>query len=116
MIIAVDFDNTLTAPSKYPITGALNYTLIEKLKQVQAAGHTVILWTCREGEDLAEAIALCACAGLSFDAVNENYPPNPHYPNCRKIYADLYLDDRAINVNHMPTALYALDYVCKLKG
>ena len=61
----------------------------------------MILWTCREGEDLERAIAWCDSLGLSFDAVNDNLPDiiEKYGCNSRKISCDFYIDDRAVSGN-----------------
>ena len=43
----------------------------------------------------------CAERGLVFDAVNENLPSiiRKFGGDCRKIYADAYLDDKAMTVD-----------------
>ena len=94
--IAVDFDGTL-CKAEWPEIGAPNTRLIEWLKERQAAGDKVILWTCRCGEMLEKALVWCSVWGLTFDAVNENLAENVEkYGNdCRKVFADIYLDDKA---------------------
>lgn len=72
-IIAVDFDGTL-CENKWPEIGAANDELIEYLKKRQASGDKIILWTCRVGELLQQAVRFCYNRGLIFDAVNENLP------------------------------------------
>lgn len=65
-------------------------------------GAGLILWTCREGELLSNAIKACAEWGLRFDAVNDSLPEWKEYfgSNCRKIGADEYWDDKAIPVKN----------------
>jgi hypothetical protein len=67
--------------------------LIEWLKEQRSNGTKLILWSCRENEDLAVAVQWCEKYGLKFDAINENIY------SCslktRKVVADLYIDDRA---------------------
>lgn len=92
-VIAVDFDGTLTFESKYPVTGELNMKAIDVVKELKKE-NILILWTCRENEELQEAIDLCKNVGLCFDYVNENIEGR----NSRKVWADIYLDDKAINV------------------
>lgn len=91
MIIAVDYDGTLES------NGKLNDVLIRKLKEQQRRGACVILWTCRDGTRLAEAIKRLRCAGFAPNLVNQNHPTAirmlGHDP--RKIYADLYIDDKS---------------------
>lgn len=97
MIYAVDFDGTL-CEDKYPEIGDPRLDIIENLKEKRDHGEKLILWTCRVDERLAEAVKWCAGYGLFFDAVNENIPENvSEYGNdCRKVYADYYIDDRAL--------------------
>lgn len=96
MIIAVDFDGTLCV-HKFPEIGQGYQGIIEKLIRIKNRGNQLILWTCREGAPLAEAIAWCEERGLKFDAINENVEElkNKDFAH-RKIYADVYLDDRNI--------------------
>ena len=93
MIIAVDFDGTLKASD-----GTLNLPLIEYLKQQQYGGASVILWTCREGKRLMDAVRVCGAAGLCFNAINNNTPEGIRRMghDSRKIFADLYIDDKSI--------------------
>lgn len=92
MIIAVDFDNTLQIGNK------ANIVLINKLKISQQKGNVIILWTCREGKRLQEAVTFLNNNGF-----------RPNYINCnsvegikimghdsRKVYADLYIDDKSM--------------------
>lgn len=93
---AVDFDGTLCC-NAWPDIGEPNLELIEQLKLARQSGVAVILWTCREGESQARAVLWCAGYGLFFDAVNRNVPERvASYGNdCRKVSADVYIDDRA---------------------
>ena len=95
-IYAVDFDKTLNMAGSYPDLGEPNTELIEILKEKQAAGDKIILWTCREGELLNQAVEYCKKHGLEFDAVNDNLPENIEFfgNNCRKVWAHHYIDDR----------------------
>lgn len=97
MIIAVDFDGTLAdtdATKIYsPNTKLINY-LIDSRKN----GSFVILWTCREGSRLDQAVEWCKNQGLEFDAVNDNLPGLKLFGmNPRKVAADVYIDDKAVN-------------------
>lgn len=66
--IAIDFDGCLCVDA-YPDIGAPNLAVIAKAKERQAAGAGLILWTCREGKLLEDAVAACAEWGLRFDAI-----------------------------------------------
>lgn len=94
-IIAVDFDGTL-CENKWPEIGAPNKELIAYLKERQTSGDKLVLWTCRVGEILKNAIDWSAEHGLIFDAVNENLPESVSFfgTDTRKIFANEYIDDR----------------------
>ena len=94
-MIAVDFDGTICRDC-YPNIGEANESLIRYLKEVQHQGDRLILWTCRKGEKLEEAVRFCEKRGLVFDAVNENLPETIQAfgGDSRKIFADIYIDDR----------------------
>lgn len=93
-VIAVDFDGTLFE-RKWPLIGAPNLELIRHLKNEQNDGSRIILWTCRTGEMLEQAVKACKQFGLIFDAVNDNIPEiKAIYGNdSRKITACEYIDD-----------------------
>ena len=95
-IIAVDFDGTL-CENAWPDIGEANLDLIVYLRWQQNRGTKVILWTCRTGDKLDDAVRWCANRELYFDAVNENIPEAVEYfgDECRKIFAHVYIDDRA---------------------
>lgn len=96
-VIAVDFDGTLERGGDYPVPGTPNYELICILRELRGEGVKLILYTCRENRDLGIALQWCYEHGLIFDAVNENLPERVelHGNDCRKIGADMYIDDKA---------------------
>lgn len=109
-IIAVDFDGTL-CENKWPEIGGPNFHLIWFLmEQQQKYGAKLILWTCRVGDRLAEAVQWCKDHGLEFDAVNTNLPEVLEWmgTDSRKIYADVYIDDR--NDTELPFVPYNPKY------
>lgn len=100
MVIAVDFDGTLVE-DLFPYIGRKNNTLFKWLMRRQNAGDTLILWTCRQGERLQEAVKYCEENQLFFDCINKNADKyiKKYGNDCRKIFADVYIDDKAINVS-----------------
>lgn len=94
MIIAVDFDGTIVQ-HKYPDIGKEIPYAIKTLKLLQEKGHKLILWTYRSGKELEEAIKFCTIRGLTFHAINNDFEGEV-FDNTysRKIYADIYIDDR----------------------
>lgn len=95
-VYAVDFDKTLNLAEKYPQLGEPNKELFRFLIRKRQQGDKVILWTCREDDLLKSAIKYCKNHGLEFDAINDNLPENIERwnNNCRKVFADYYIDDR----------------------
>lgn len=96
-IYAVDFDGTLCV-NKYPEMEAPNKYLIEYLKKEKDRGCKLILWTCRNGKRLQEAVDWCKAQGLEFDTINENLPEVLAQwggVDNRKVFANVYIDDRA---------------------
>jgi hydroxymethylpyrimidine pyrophosphatase-like HAD family hydrolase len=96
MIIAVDFDGTIVE-HKFPKIGKEIPDSIITLKYLQEKGHKLILWTYRSGKELEEAVKYCKKKGLTFYAVNNDFE-GEEFDNSysRKIYADIYIDDRNI--------------------
>ena len=103
-IFSVDFDGTLIIGNKWPdFDGEINRPLINYLKREQEDhGSKIILNTNRTGKQLEDAIVLVNSYGLHFDAVNENLPEiiEAFGSDSRKIYADKYIDDKAVNPHH----------------
>ena len=98
-VIAVDFDGTLCEDA-YPGIGEPREDVITYLKGRKMKGDKLILWTCRVDDKLDEAVDWCIDQGLIFDAVNDNLPElvAKYGGNPRKVFADIYLDDRSFKV------------------
>ena len=108
MTIAVDFDGTIVE-HRYPEIGKEKTFAIQTLRQLQREGHRIILFTSREGEELAQAVAFCHERGLDFYAVNANEPEEALFRNrTAKVIADVYIDDR--NLGGLPdwSAIYKM--------
>lgn len=105
MTIAVDFDGTIVE-HRYPAIGKERPFAVATLRQLQTElpDLHLILWTVREGQLLQDAVDWCASRGLQFFAVNSNYPDEEPSPtsseSCRKVTADIYIDDR--NLGALP--------------
>lgn len=102
-IIAVDFDGTLVE-NKWPEIGAVNVEVLNYCKSEQAKGARIILWTNRTDEPLANAVKWCEENGLRLDAVNDNLKEMVDFfgSNTRKIFADEFIDDRAVQGFSLP--------------
>jgi len=94
MKIAVDFDGTIVE-DRYPEIGRPQMFALETLKELQKK-HQLILWTCREGRLLEEAVNFCEKNGIRLYAVNRNFPEEKYEEKgfMRKLDADMFIDDR----------------------
>ena len=101
-IVAVDFDGTL-CEDKYPDIGAAKPLVIQYIQSLQESGCKVILWTCRNGEVLEQALEWCKQHNIQFDAVNENLPEIQEKwgGDTRKVYCDAYIDDKNMFVSQV---------------
>lgn len=95
--IAIDFDGCLFHTEQMQIISP-NWEVINRAKAEKEAGAGLILWTCREGKLLDEAVDACSKCRLVFDAINESlqdwiaaFGTTP-----RKVGASEYWDDKAI--------------------
>ena len=96
LVIAIDFDGTIVEDA-YPKIGKARIFAFETMKRLQKDGHRLILWTYRSGSKLDDAVQFCKDNGITFYAVNQSFPEEKFdYSKSRKIYADLFIDDRNI--------------------
>ena len=116
LILCVDFDGTIVQDAfpniGEPRQGRFHRTFLEDLIYLQKKGHKIILWTCREGEYLEQAVAFCKERGLEFDAVNDDLEEvKQKYTDkleiwrasgrARKVFANYYIDDRAVGLGDL---------------
>lgn len=96
---AVDFDGTL-CHNLYPKIGYPIHEVIDYVKGLKDEGNTLILWTCRTGKELEEAIEWTKEQGLEFDEINANTQENidKYSEDSRKVVADYYIDDKALSI------------------
>jgi len=99
MIIAIDFDGTI-AEMKWPGIGEAVPGALDTIRELYTAGHTLILWTCREGKHLMAARLWLNAnkIGDCFTAFNENDPEavSRHNSDPRKIGFNYVVDDKAV--------------------
>lgn len=93
IIIAVDIDDTIL-PYRTSTQKECD-NIINLVKECQAVGAYVIIYTCRNSDGIKEALEYCKSKDLHIDAVNENPKGvNLPYGHTAKPYANIFLDDR----------------------
>ena len=93
MVIAIDFDGTVV-DHEFPRIGALKPGAREALQAFRKAGHKIIIWTCRHGAHEKEVRVFLTENDIPFDTINN--PIMGADLGTRKVYADLYIDDKGI--------------------
>ena len=90
-VLALDIDGTALKRVDPPAFGAPNPGIPEAMQELKRRGWVICVWTCRE--DSKELRQHLTKHRIPFDHVNENPGGLRGSP---KIYADTYLDDRAL--------------------
>lgn len=93
MIIAIDFDGVCVS-NEFPDMG-YDIGAVTVLQELTAKGYKLILCTMRYGENLKEAEMWFQAYGIPLYAINRN-PMQWKISKSPKIFADLYIDDRAL--------------------
>lgn len=104
-IIAVDFDKTI-CDGGWPDTskGRLRLSTVTRMAQVlkERPNTEFILWTCRHGKSLQDAITFVRKHKLPIEIFNEQHPHTLNRikgsGDWRKILADEYWDDKAVRI------------------
>ena len=110
MIIAIDFDGTIVT-NKSPAIGEPIPGAAENIRSLAVDGHYIIINTCRSNDDAIAAVNYLRREGIPFDAINDNHPGHvvQYGNNCRKIYADCYVDDKQVGGLPLWSEIY--DYI-----
>lgn len=97
IVIAIDFDETIAVRDKDLVPTGFMPKAKETLKWLKDNGCTIVIWTCRSGdkEDLAKKFL--DENGVKYDAINDNVKKDMDFETSRKIYADVYVDDKNIS-------------------
>ena len=94
-VLAVDFDGTITRYNVFPYANEIMPHAAKVLQLLHELGVVTILWTCREGIFLQEALDYCRKQCVPIDYANENLPEivsNGSYAR-HKVYGTMYVDD-----------------------
>lgn len=105
-IIAIDFDGTIVE-HKFPSIGPLIPGAKEMINNLCDDGHQIIIWTTRSSYSEIEVVEFLQNSGINYHYINQNakkfidllqsqpmFGKYEHEP--RKIYADIYIDDRSL--------------------
>jgi hypothetical protein len=107
MIIAIDFDNTICV-GRYPEIGEPVPGALTAIQTLHQCGHTLVLWTCREKQKLQNARLWLNDQGVGdcFESFNtqSSEKMSVYDIDCRKIAADLYIDDAMLFCPKVPYA------------
>lgn len=93
IIIALDFDNTIYPFGDFDNTNEILET-IDLVKQCQLVGCYVVIHTSCDKSRYDEIKKYCIEKGIEISSINTN-PIPLKYGNEGKVYANIYLDDRA---------------------
>jgi hypothetical protein len=91
IIIACDFDDTI---SPWRMHNADFNRVIEVLKTAKQTGAYIVIFTACNPSRYDEIRKYCSDAGLTIDTINQN-PIELPYGNTGKVYANIFIDDRA---------------------
>lgn len=105
LIIAIDYDGTLRKGQRIDDRDdSLREGAAGAIFKLWMKGCRLILWTCREGKNLKQAISNLRKKGIwyCFECANENVASLQKIfkSDQRKIYADYYIDD--LNLRGFP--------------
>jgi hypothetical protein len=104
IIIAVDFDDTLSPWTFTTEQDIYDSGIIQLLANAKATGAYIVCFTACKPDRYHEIEARFKFLGIPLDSINKN-PIELPYGNVAKIYANIFLDDRA----GLPFAMYVLE-------
>lgn len=106
-IIAIDFDDTINinGAHKYPICGDVRPYAKEVINFMHKLGIKIVIWTSRDVaynqdekkmyDHMTPMIKWLDKNKIHYDAINKSIQFAPYHYNGRKVYAHMYVDDRA---------------------
>jgi len=97
-ILAIDFDLTICM-SDYPNLGNERFNAGYYIRKLHEEGYGIVINTCREGHALSDAMHWLDEHNIPYHFVNCNFPHliNKYGADCRKISADMYIDDKGVD-------------------
>ncbi len=107
IIIACDYDDTI---SPWKMTNTDFKRVFEVLKFAKETGAYIVIFTACKEERYPEITQYCLDNGLEIDGINTT-PIDLPYGNNKKIYANIFIDDRAglnESLNILEFAMYRI--------
>lgn len=101
LVLAVDFDGTITTEPEMGKELVLQPECKRVLTRLHEDGIRIVLWTCRSGPVLEEALEflkendmldLFCAINDQLEEINTKYAPHV----ARKVGADIYIDDKSL--------------------
>lgn len=106
-IIAIDFDDTINVNGSdtYPVCGEVRMYAKEVINFMHKLGIKIVIWTSRDVaynqeekrmyDHMTHMIDWLDENDIHYDAINKSIQFAPYHYNGRKVYAHMYVDDRA---------------------
>lgn len=96
-VISIDFDGTIATLS-FPECGTLKPQADMYINDLYQRGYVIIINTCRSGKYEGLAEDFLKNHNISYDYINSNSPHliEEYKQDCRKISADVYIDDKCL--------------------
>lgn len=116
-IIAIDFDDTINVmgSSKYPQCGEPRLWAKEVINFMHKLGIKIVIWTSRDVaynqdekkmyDHMTPMIEWLDKHEIHYDAINKSIQFAPYHYNGRKVYAHMYVDDRAFGWHGADTGM-----------
>jgi len=116
LILAIDFDLTIVYSHPFPKIQGLRSGVKKYINKLYDQGYYIIIWTCRTDNEITndqtEAIEYLKKNGVMYHEINTNHYAlkNCFKNDCRKIAADMYIDDKGLWLFGLPrwSILYKL--------
>lgn len=96
-IISVDFDGTIVELA-YPEIGEIRPEAVKYINKLYDEGYGIVINTCRSGDKETDCIKFLIRNNIKFHYINHNFPHliELYGCDCRKISADVYIDDKCL--------------------
>ena len=97
LTVSVDFDGTIVEDG-FPGIGKIKKGAKEYINKMYDDGYNILINTCRTGGYEGDAENFLRRSGINYHYINNNLPSSIEYfkQDCRKLSADVYIDDRCL--------------------